>query len=106
MKLKGEMRMKKQATSKTETLLFVFGISFAVFILLFVIIATVITIVKAYRKGGSLLSLLQSTPNEATDTKNPPSSEVWPVEPIHLNEKSVPTNSDIPQAAKHVPAES
>ncbi|WP_239618260.1 hypothetical protein [Cohnella mopanensis] len=98
--------MKKKETSKTETLLFVFGISFAVFILLFVIIATVITIVKAYRKGGSLLSLLQSTPDKATDAKNPPSSEVWPVEPNNLNDKGVPTNSDTPLAAKHVPKES
>jgi heme/copper-type cytochrome/quinol oxidase subunit 2 len=103
-KLKGEMNMKKKATSKTETLLFVFGISFAVFILLFVIIATVITIVKTYRKGGTLLSLLRSAPDEATDAKNPPSSEVWPAEPIHLNDKGMKANSDTPQAGKRVPA--
>jgi heme/copper-type cytochrome/quinol oxidase subunit 2 len=103
-KLKGEMIMEKKATSKTETLLFVFGISFAVFILLFVIIATVISIVKTYKKGGSLLSLLRSAPDEAPDTKNPPLSEVWPVEPIHLNDKGMQANSDTPQAAKRVPA--
>ncbi|RKP56234.1 hypothetical protein D7Z26_06230 [Cohnella endophytica] len=86
--------MKKKETSKTETLLFVFGISFAVFILLFVIIATVIMIVKAYRKGDTLLSLLRSTPDGESDAKDVPASEVWPVEPIKHNDKNMQENSN------------
>ncbi|MFC5468824.1 hypothetical protein ACFPPD_08820 [Cohnella suwonensis] len=88
--------MKKKATSKTETLLFVLGISFAVFILLFVIIFTVITIVKKYRKDGTLLSLLRPDPDEdeGTEANNPPSSETWQA------------NSDTSQKTKRMPAKS
>jgi uncharacterized protein YybS (DUF2232 family) len=65
--------VEKKAKDKTKLLLFVFVISFAVFVLLFLIIFTVISIVKKYRKGE--ISLLQAESEQALATVNRPQSE-------------------------------
>jgi hypothetical protein len=73
------MKMKKKAKSRAETLLFVFCISFAVFILLFIIIATVVSLMKDFRRGKPLFSLTGTAPEKA------PKPEEWPVQPRNLH---------------------
>ncbi|MFB5763276.1 hypothetical protein [Paenibacillus medicaginis] len=77
--------MNKKTRSKAETLLFVFCLSFTVFILLFILIATVIMISKNHRKGGTLFSLFQTTPEQESAPTDPLQHEIWPVETRELH---------------------
>jgi hypothetical protein len=79
------MEVEKKAAGKIETLLFVFGISLAVFILLFLVIFSVISIVKKYRKGE--ISFLRAASEQSPDTANRSQSEEWPIEEIYLHKE-------------------
>jgi flagellar basal body-associated protein FliL len=87
--------MNKKARGKAETLLFIFGISFAVFILLFIIIAIVVMIWKNPRKGGTLFSFLRTAAEQAPGSSNDTfQSETESVEPANRENRNTNTETN------------
>ncbi|MFM9281227.1 hypothetical protein [Paenibacillus jiagnxiensis] len=86
--------MNKKTRSTAETLLFVFCLSFTVFVLIFILIATVVMISKNHRKGGTLFSLFQTEPEQASAPTDPLQPEMWPAETVTVREdKSADTDT-------------